>query len=131
MSTGCRSTIKVEGRASWLSTIRRHWQVWWGEPLLGSAFAAGSPQEQIAERLGIGNEAVSRIERGLVMPNIERLLSLAEVFGCEAADLLTEASARPQDQARHLETRLATLSAEDRQLVMELLESLIQRLGRG
>ncbi|NMZ46034.1 helix-turn-helix domain-containing protein [Pseudomonas oryzihabitans] len=104
--------------------------------LVGRAIArqrirCGFTQEQIAERLGIGNEAVSRIERGLVMPNIERLLSLAEVFGCEAADLLTEASARPQDQARHLETRLATLNAEDRQLVMELLESLIQRLGRG
>lgn len=53
-------------------------------------------QEQVAERLGIGNEAVSRIERGIVMPNIERLVALASIFGCETADLLTEASARPR-----------------------------------
>ena len=38
-------------------------------------------QEQIAERLGIGSEAVSRIERGVVMPNVERLVELATIFG--------------------------------------------------
>jgi transcriptional regulator with XRE-family HTH domain len=30
----------------------------------------GLTQEQVAEQLGIGGEAVSRIERGIVMPNI-------------------------------------------------------------
>ncbi|MBV7515889.1 helix-turn-helix domain-containing protein, partial [Pseudomonas sp. PDM25] len=40
----------------------------------------GLTQEEVAERLGVGNEAVSRIERGIVMPNIERLLELAGIF---------------------------------------------------
>ncbi|HBO9053365.1 TPA: helix-turn-helix transcriptional regulator [Pseudomonas aeruginosa] len=88
-------------------------------------------QEQVAERLGIGNEAVSRIERGIVIPNIERLVALAEIFGCETADLLTEASARPEDQARHLRSLLATLDSDDRQLVMSVVESLVERLARG
>ncbi|WP_330220790.1 helix-turn-helix domain-containing protein [Pseudomonas frederiksbergensis] len=34
-----------------------------------------------AERLGVGNEAVSPIERGIVMPGIERLVELASIFG--------------------------------------------------
>ncbi|QLF94885.1 helix-turn-helix transcriptional regulator [Pseudomonas sp. ABC1] len=88
-------------------------------------------QEQVAERLGIGSEAVSRIERGIVMPNIERLAELAEIFGCETAELLTEASARAEDQARHLHSLLAILDKDDRQLVMGVVESLVERLARS
>ncbi|WP_233118502.1 helix-turn-helix domain-containing protein [Aggregatibacter actinomycetemcomitans] len=39
---------------------------------------SGYTQEQVAEMLEIGNEAVSRIERGLIMPNVVRLIELAE-----------------------------------------------------
>ena len=51
-------------------------------------------QEQLASRLEIGNEAVSRNERGIVIPNIARLLQFAEVFECEVAELLTEFTSR-------------------------------------
>lgn len=88
-------------------------------------------QEQVAEQLGIGGEAVSRIERGIVMPNIERLMQFAEIFGCEAADLLTQASPRSEDQAVRISQMLNQLTDADRQLVLELIERLTQRLGRG
>ncbi|WP_233139473.1 helix-turn-helix domain-containing protein [Aggregatibacter actinomycetemcomitans] len=39
---------------------------------------SGYTQEQVAEMLEIGNEAVSRMERGLIMPNVMRLIELAE-----------------------------------------------------
>ena len=80
-------------------------------------------QEQVAEKLGIGSEAVSRIERGVVMPNIERLIELATVFGCETADLLTEGSTRQEDQARRLQGLLSVLDSGDRTLVLEFVES--------
>lgn len=88
-------------------------------------------QEQVAEKLGIGSEAVSRIERGVVMPNIERLIELATVFGCETADLLTEGSTRQEDQARRLQGLLSALDSGDRTLVLEFVESLVARLSRG
>lgn len=88
-------------------------------------------QEQVAEKLGIGSEAVSRIERGVVMPNIERLIGLATVFGCETADLLTEGSTRQEDQARRLQGLLSVLDSDDRTLVLEFVESLVARLSRG
>lgn len=88
-------------------------------------------QEQVAEKLGIGSEAVSRIERGVVMPNIERLIELATVFGCETADLLTEGSTRQEDQARRLQGLLSVLDSDDRALVLEFVESLVARLSRG
>lgn len=88
-------------------------------------------QEQVAEKLGIGSEAVSRIERGIVMPNIERLVELAAVFGCETADLLTEGSSRPEDQARRLYGLLSRLGTHDRDFVLDMVERLVTRLDRG
>jgi|GEM_PF-257080 len=85
-------------------------------------------QEEVAERLEIGSEAVSRIERGIVIPNIARLLEFASVFECEAADLLTESSSRPVDQATYISQLLASISHADRQLVVEMVERLSERL---
>lgn len=104
--------------------------------LVGRAIArqrsrSGLTQEQVAERLGVGNEAVSRIERGIVMPNIERLVELAAIFGCETADLLTEGSSRSEDQARRIYALLSRLEVADRDLVMDLVERLVGRLDRG
>ena len=92
---------------------------------------SGLTQEEVAERLGIGNEAVSRVERGVVVPNIERLVEFASIFGCEAADLLTEASSRPDDQATRISRLLIQLDHEDRLMVVELVERLVERLKQS
>lgn len=103
--------------------------------LIGRAIAkhrleSGLTQEQVAESLGIGNEAVSRMERGLVMPTVARLVELAEIFGCDAADLLTGSSTRTSDQGRHVGQLLAKLSANDRAMVIEIVERLTGRLAK-
>ncbi|SFI22746.1 Helix-turn-helix [Pseudomonas syringae] len=91
----------------------------------------GLTQEEVAERLGVGNEAVSRIERGVVVPNIARLLEFAAIFNCEAAELLTEVSPRPDDQAIRISQLLKPLSHDDRQLIVDLVERLTKRLGNA
>ena len=88
-------------------------------------------QEKVAEKLNIGAEAVSRIERGLVMPNVERLVELAAIFECETADLLTEGRSLPADQAKRLQNMLNSLSAEDRLLVLDIVERLVERLAHN
>jgi transcriptional regulator with XRE-family HTH domain len=92
---------------------------------------AGLTQEEVAERLGIGNEAVSRIERGIVIPNIARLFDFASIFGCEATELLSETSPRPDDQASRISRLLTPLDQADRQLLVEMIERLSERLGQG
>ncbi|WP_434661480.1 helix-turn-helix transcriptional regulator [Paraburkholderia sp. A3BS-1L] len=87
-------------------------------------------QEQVAEQLGIGNEAVSRMERGLVMPTVARLVELAEIFECDAADLLTGASTRSSDQGKYVGQLLSKLSGNDRTMVVEIVERLAGRLAR-
>jgi len=86
-------------------------------------------QEEVAELLGIGSEAVSRIERGIVMPNVARLMELAGIFGCETADLLTESASRPEDQTRRLYDLMSRLKDQDRKFVMEVVERLVERFG--
>ncbi|WP_186177739.1 helix-turn-helix domain-containing protein [Burkholderia gladioli] len=92
--------------------------------------AAGYTQEQVAEHLGIGNEAFSRIERGLVSPGIFKLYEMAELFECGVETFLIEGSRRPTDQAEHMSQMLSRLSAPDRQMVVGIVEKLTIRLGK-
>ncbi len=85
-------------------------------------------QERVAERLGIGVEAMSRIERGVVLPTVVRLSELAEIFECNVADLVTETSSRATDQASHLARLLSKLNSADRTMVVEIVETLAVRL---
>lgn len=101
-----------------------------GRAIAKQRLASNLTQEAVAERLGIGLEAVSRMERGVVIPTVVRLFELADIFECDAADLLTEASSRSSDQASHLNRLLSRLSAADRTLLLEVFERLSMRLTR-
>ncbi|WP_441459811.1 helix-turn-helix domain-containing protein [Burkholderia thailandensis] len=101
-----------------------------GKAIAKQRIASGLTQEKVAEQLGIGLEAVSRMERGAVIPTVVRLFELADIFACDAADLLTEASSRSSDQASHLNRLLSRLSTGDRTMLLEVFERLSTRLTR-
>lgn len=91
---------------------------------------AGLTQEQVGEHLGIGNEAVSRMERGVAPPSLSRLYDLADLFGCAVADFFIVGSRRPIDQAQHIESLLEPLGTADRQMLVEILTRISERLGK-
>lgn len=102
----------------------------------GQAIAAhrkrcGLKQEEVAEQLDIGIEAISRIERGVAMPSLTRLFEFAEIFDCNASDLLTEVSPRSTDQAARIGGLIEGLSAADQQLILTTVEAIALRLRRG
>lgn len=88
----------------------------------------GLTQEQLAELLNLGNENISRMERGLIMPNVARLIELAAIFNCSAADLLGGSSTRPSDYSRKIEYLLSDLSDEDCALLTDFIEKFVKRL---
>ena len=45
-------------------------------------------QEQLAERLGVSFQSVSRWENGTSMPDIEPIVTMAQIFGCTVDELL-------------------------------------------
>lgn len=101
-----------------------------GRAIAKQRIASGLTQEDVAEQLSVGLEAVSRMERGVVIPTVVRLFELADIFACDAADLLTEASSRSSDQASHLNRLLSRLSTGDRTMLLEVFERLSTRLTR-
>ena len=88
---------------------------------------SGLTQNEVAEKLNIGYEAVSRMERGIVMPTVERLVELAEIFDCEAADLLTQSSNRVEDQSAQIKSLLSDLGEQDRLLLLDIITKLVNR----
>lgn len=91
---------------------------------------AGLTQEQVAERLGIGNEAVSRMERGATAPTIARLFEFAELYGCRVDRLIIDSSDREIDQAATIVRQLSGLSVADRALVASIIERLTSHMRR-
>lgn len=99
----------------------------------GSAVAdmrarAGMTQENVAEALGVGTDAVSRMERGVIELGVVRLVEFAELFGCGVAELLIPASERPADQVAVIAAELADLSAKDRAGVVAMVKQLAEML---
>ncbi len=85
-------------------------------------------QEKVAERLGIGNEAVSRIERGIVEPSVVRMIQLAEIFNCPVASFFEESSQRVDDLMGGLAKQLVQLEEKDRLFVIEMARETIAHL---
>ena len=102
-----------------------------GQTIAKKRRAADYTQEQVAERLGIGAEAFSRIERGLNGPGIPKLYAMAELFGCGIEAFFVESSKRPTDQAMRIERMLQGLTPVDRSFILGVVEHLSKKLKKA
>lgn len=89
---------------------------------------AGLTQEEVAEALGIGNEAVSRLERGVASPSIPRLFEFADIFSCRVEDLLVPASDRSADQSADIAQHIQLLPDLDRRFVADMVRRMVEHL---
>jgi transcriptional regulator with XRE-family HTH domain len=91
-------------------------------------------QEELANRIGKSAEAVSNIERGLALPTIETLLSLASVLGVPLLELIGEPEL-DEAKSKHriaLECQLdaAAQRLDDRVLEVAILQmEVLAKLG--
>jgi transcriptional regulator with XRE-family HTH domain len=88
--------------------------------------AAGFTQEEVAERLEIGKEAFSRIERGIAAASVYKLFELADMFQCGVEAFVIEGSRRSTEQVELIDRFMSGMSATDRQIIVQIVE----RLGR-
>lgn len=91
--------------------------------------ALGWVQAELAEKLGVETETVSRFERGLALPSLERLDEMAHILGIPIAELLSSATGNPADQAAQIAHWLAPLSEDDRVFITEHIQSLCRQMG--
>lgn len=75
--------------------------------------ARGMTQEQLAQRLGVSNQAVSKWEAGQCCPDIQLLPALADIFGVSCDMLLGVASENKAEEAlRDLRQSAAAMPLE-------------------
>ena len=101
---------------------------------IGAAIAqerlkAALTKETVAQALGIGPKAVSRIERGLVLPSLARLMDFAELFGCPVPRLLGLGSDPVAERDSFPRSLIGPWSDADRQYVTELVERIQAQLA--
>lgn len=61
-----------------------------GEKILNMRKARGWSQEELAERVGVTRQAVSRWESGSAKPDADKIIALCDLFGVSADYLLRE-----------------------------------------
>lgn len=91
----------------------------------------GMTQADLAERLNMSNDAISRLERGNIVPSVIRLFELAEIFDCDAEDLLNGGSNRNRDLALRLANLMMDIEEEKRLQMVDLMERIIVLMVEG
>lgn len=90
--------------------------------------AFGWTQDQLAERLEVDAETVSRFERGVTLPALVTLEKIAGILKSGIADLLSESAAAPSDQAIRITAWLESLPAADGEFVVAQVKALCDHL---
>jgi transcriptional regulator with XRE-family HTH domain len=99
-----------------------------GATLAAERKALGMTQQQVAERLQVEPETVSRIESGTIVPTLQRLRQFAEVYGCTMESLISQSSDQASDIAKRLAQEMAELCPLDRTFVAEQTKALVAHL---
>ena len=101
-----------------------------GKSIAKARIAQDMTQEAVAEKLGIGNEAMSRIERGIVEPSLTRIFELADILNCDVQTLLGEATPNLNDKVLELSQKMEQLNTQEQGFVHLQSLQLIEQLQR-
>lgn len=99
-----------------------------GKKIRQLRFKAGLTQEQLADRLGIGAQSVSKWENAVAMPDITTLPLLAEIFGVTVDDLFDLTA---EQRLNRIENRLDTEKDLPRDVFVDFEEYLRSLLADG
>jgi transcriptional regulator with XRE-family HTH domain len=91
--------------------------------------ALGLTQAQLAERLGVDTETLSRFERGKHLPSLLTLERLADLLLTTMAELLAEDQPKVDDEISMLSTWLTPLSPQDRDFARGMLKQCCDHLS--
>jgi transcriptional regulator with XRE-family HTH domain len=93
--------------------------------------ALGLTQAQLAERLGVDTETLSRFERGKHLPSVTTLERLALLLLTTVGELLAEKQQAADDDALAITSWLSSLADADRVFVRSLLKQCCDYLGQN
>lgn len=90
---------------------------------------AGLTQAGLAERIGVSTETISRIERGVALPGLNRVEEIAATLKVPVSDLFNfHGRASPKDQAIERLISIASRGdAKDVEVLAEVAALLLER----
>lgn len=88
----------------------------------------GWTQDQLAERVRVDGETISRFERGVNLPSLLTLDRLATVLRVDVGDLLSRTETVPLDEASVLAMLIGELKESDRAFVATQLRGWCEHL---
>ena len=86
---------------------------------------SGYTQDEVSDYLGITTKSYSAYEQGKSVPDILRLIQIAEFFQCGIDELLVGISPKPDDQAQHIASLLRGLKRTDRLHIVRIVERIV------
>jgi transcriptional regulator with XRE-family HTH domain len=92
-----------------------------GENIARRRRSLGLTQEQLAERLNIGQNALSRMEKGAISPKTARLRDFAAILQCSPADLFREAEPDAGELTAILAELIGPLPPHARQAIVRIV----------
>lgn len=101
-----------------------------GKAVASKRLKKGLTQGQVAEKIGVEPETISRIERGATLCPLSRLSDIADAISCTLSELLRDGSPRLSDRSQSISNMLQSLSEADSRLIHELIEKLSTRLKK-
>ncbi|MGF6446490.1 helix-turn-helix domain-containing protein [Paraburkholderia youngii] len=101
-----------------------------GRALATARTETGLTQEQVAAKLGVFSETISRFERGTSWPTLPRLIALADLYAVPLAKLIGPSSPRALDATNTLSEYLTKLGDEDLVWVTQVVTELCERLAK-
>ena len=81
----------------------------------------GLTQDELAERLGIGQQSLSRIERGTMAPKFERLQDIASVLHCPVSELFVDDATKDTDTESIIRDILHGLNHNERISILKFI----------
>ena len=90
----------------------------------------GLTQAELAEKLNIGGDSLSRVENGLVAPRFQRLEDIAALLECSVADLFRQADDQLETKLGPVEDLLRPLPPEIQDDAVRLLIGLAELIKK-
>ena len=93
--------------------------------------AGDMTQAQLAEKLGVNPQTVSRMETGATPPALKRLEQMAEVLGCPVERFFWYEKENTAEQAEAIANMLRHLPPERRKIAVHLITKIVQGLEQA
>ena len=108
----------------------------WGDPVLGSNIrtlrkARKMSQGELAELFGVSVNAVSKWEKGVAEPNVERLTAMAELFGVTLDELCGELPSPDMSTLKVMNRAFAQMTPDEQEKLLAVGRALFAHAFEG